>query len=220
MATKKTEEIRKVRAIPTGRARGTPRFNDTDQIIRAARVCFARFGVARTRLEDVAAESGISRPLLYQFFPNRQALMDAAINKEVEQLVESQSQHMGQYSSFSELVIEGAIIGIELARRDSILTDLIEHSSVKHLPELLLDPEQAAHHIVIRMWQPIFDKARTTGELRTDVTDRDIMEWLMNVHYMFVFRDDISIERIRRLLALFIAPALSPKAAPGDDVHK
>lgn len=186
------------------------RFDDVAAIIEAARACFARYGAARTRLEDVAKEVGISRPLLYQFFANREALMDAVINREIEIHLEAQAKKMPRYASFTETVIEASVIAINLARRDGILYDLMEHSSVKHLPELLLNPDRPVHHTVLKLWRPIFNAARQRGELRADLDDHDIMEWLLSVNYMFGLRDDMTPERQHQMLTLFVAPALAP----------
>ena len=201
-----------VKAVSIAKPKVSRRFNDVDQILNAACNCFTRYGVARTRLADVAMETGISRPLLYQFFANRQALMDAVINRRIEQHLEQQTGKMPKNASFVESVVEGSIIAIELARQDRILTDLIEHSSVKHLPELLLNPTQPAHHTVLKLWRPIFEKARKLGELRSDLKDDDVMEWLLSVNYMFGLRNDLTPSRQRELLTIFVAPALGSSA--------
>ena len=208
MPQKKNQETRSTRTINAKRNGNGQRFDDIDRIIEAACTCFGRYSVARTRLEDVAAEAGISRPLLYQFFANRQALMDAVINRQIEKHLELQAKKMPANASFVNSVIEGSIVAIELARQDKILTDLIEHSSVKHLPELLLNPQQPAHHTVLKLWRPIFDKARKSGEIRAELSDDDIMEWLLSVNYMFGLRSDITPSRQRELLSSFVAPAL------------
>jgi AcrR family transcriptional regulator len=216
MPKSKARKPRVIRAQPARRSRGGPRFSDINLILEAARGCFRRFGVERTRLEDVAAAAGISRPLLYQFFSNRQALLDAAINKEVADLVVLQTELMRGYSGLVESVIEGAVIGVQLARRDNILADLMSQSTARHLPEVLLDPARPAHALVLGLWRPIFERARQSGELRQELTDDDLVEWLMSVQYMFLIRDDITAARQRELLALFVTPALGrikPNAA-------
>lgn len=179
-----------------------------DQIIAAALTVFKRLGVARTRLEDIAIEAGISRPLLYQYFANRTALLDAAIVKKIEHHLELQKRNMPKNAGFVTSVVEGAVIALELARQDTVMLDLFEHSSVQHLPELLLNPEMPVHAFFLELWQPIFDKARKNGELRSTLKDDDILEWLLSVNYMFGLRDDVSDDRLRELFRLFVIPAL------------
>lgn len=206
---KKTDKLRSRTAKTTGR--GKP-FDNTDLVLRSARECFERFGVEKTRLEDIAKLSGISRPLLYKLFNGREALMDAVINFEIEKLVTLQKKRMRKTRSFSQAVIEGSITGIELARKDDVLMDLIIHSSVEHLPGLLLDSAQPAHQTVLNLWQGFFEEARQNGELRADINDDDLIEWLMSIHYMFLLREEVSLDRVRSLLALFVCPSLDHDA--------
>ncbi len=43
-------------------------------ILTAARWCFLNFGYAKTSLDDIAKRAGISRPLIYRKFKNKEAL--------------------------------------------------------------------------------------------------------------------------------------------------
>lgn len=55
----------------------------------AARSLFERQGVAKTTVKDVAAEAGVTRELVYYYFENKQAVIDAVLDDYVEDLVES-----------------------------------------------------------------------------------------------------------------------------------
>jgi AcrR family transcriptional regulator len=50
-------------------------------ILRAARPLFARDGYASTRLDDVAAAAGVSKPILYRHFDSKKALYVALLDK-------------------------------------------------------------------------------------------------------------------------------------------
>jgi len=180
------------------------------RIVDAALRVFERLGVPRTRLEDVANEAGVSRPLVYQYFANRQALLDAAIVKKIEHHLEQQKKSMPKKANFVDSVVKGAIIAIDLARRDTVMLDLFEHSSVQRLPELLLNAEMPVHTIILDLWRPIFEAARKSGELRPDISDDDLLEWLLSINYMFGLRDDVTNRRLEELLRLFVIPALVP----------
>ncbi|MBS6975462.1 MAG: TetR/AcrR family transcriptional regulator, partial [Eggerthellaceae bacterium] len=58
-------------------------------IMLAARSLFERQGVAKTTVKDVAAEAGVTRELVYYYFENKQAVVDAVLDDYVEDLVES-----------------------------------------------------------------------------------------------------------------------------------
>ncbi len=182
------------------------KFEDIDKVLLCARECFVRYGVEKTRLEDVAIAAGISRPLLYKLFGGRQGLTDAVINAELKLLVEKQSVRMQQHTAFRKIMVEGIIAGIELARKDTLLMDLLLHSSLQHLPALLLDTQQPAHMITLGLWKPYFDKAREAGELPVNIDDNDMMEWLMSIQYLFLMREEVNPERIIQLLNIFLVP--------------
>jgi AcrR family transcriptional regulator len=49
------------------------------EIIQAAMRCFARSGYHRTSMDDIVAESGLSKGTLYWYFKNKQALFTAML---------------------------------------------------------------------------------------------------------------------------------------------
>lgn len=59
--------------MPTAERRAT--------ILRAAGPLFARDGYAGTRLEDVAAAAGVTKPILYRHFESKKALYVALLDK-------------------------------------------------------------------------------------------------------------------------------------------
>jgi AcrR family transcriptional regulator len=58
------------------------------QIVRAAAVAFARGGFAATSMEDVAAEAGITRLIVYRHFDSKEELYRAVLTRVTERLAE------------------------------------------------------------------------------------------------------------------------------------
>jgi AcrR family transcriptional regulator len=50
-----------------------------DAIVDAARACFARYGLRRTSMEDIAREAGVSRAAVYHHFGGKEALFVALV---------------------------------------------------------------------------------------------------------------------------------------------
>jgi AcrR family transcriptional regulator len=57
------------------------------RLLEATLVCLARHGIAKTTLDDVAREAGVSRATLYRYFPGKQALLTAAVATEAARMV-------------------------------------------------------------------------------------------------------------------------------------
>jgi AcrR family transcriptional regulator len=57
-----------------------------DRVLDAAGRCFARDGVRSTSIADVAAEAGVSRPTVYRWFADRDALHAAFVERAAERI--------------------------------------------------------------------------------------------------------------------------------------
>jgi len=62
-------------------ARRLPRAQRREQILTAATEAFARSGFAATGLEDIAAEAGITRVILYRHFDSKTDLYQAVLDR-------------------------------------------------------------------------------------------------------------------------------------------
>ena len=58
-------------------ARGPAEHAVRDQIVKAARECFAHYGYAKTTVADLAREIGFSKAYIYRFFESKQAIGEA-----------------------------------------------------------------------------------------------------------------------------------------------
>ena len=56
------------------------------EILQAARECFLQFGYAKTSLDDIAKRAGISRPLIYRKFKNKEDVFTAVYEDLMESL--------------------------------------------------------------------------------------------------------------------------------------
>jgi len=76
---------------PAGAAEGTRRLRRAErreQILTAATRAFARAGFAATSLDDVAAEAGITRVILYRHFESKADLYRAVLDRACTRLAE------------------------------------------------------------------------------------------------------------------------------------
>lgn len=59
------------------------------QILGSALVAFARDGVVATTMDSIAATAGVSKPLVYQYFPNKRAALLAVVEHHTGSLLEA-----------------------------------------------------------------------------------------------------------------------------------
>lgn len=182
-----------------------------ERILRSAAECFKRFGVAKTTLEDIAGQAGISRATLYRTIPGgRDEIVLTVLLTEAGNSLMPIREEISKLPTFREQLIEGFAQSIEVARRDPNLVILFTSES---LPSSVRIPGaiDAISTSLAAYIAPLAERARRSGELRSDLTDELIGEWMGRVSFTFFalpdkFSDDP--DALRDYVATFVVPPL------------
>src|SRR5258706_13542083 len=86
--------------------RRLPRAQRREQILAAATKAFARNGFAATGLDDIAAEAGITKVLLYRHFDSKTDLYQAALDRFCAVLGDHVAEPVG---GFTDATIDGLL---------------------------------------------------------------------------------------------------------------
>lgn len=89
-----------------GPARRLPRAERREQILAAATTAFAQNGFAATGLDDIAAEAGVTRVLLYRHFDSKTDLYQAVLDRFRGVLSDHVAERVG---GFTDASIDGLI---------------------------------------------------------------------------------------------------------------
>jgi len=104
------------------------------RIVDGALACVARQGVAKTTVEDVAREAGLSRATVYRAFPDgKDSLLAAVVDTEVARLFSALGARMGESSDLSEVLVGGIVEAATRIADHAALAYLLEHE-----PEIVL----------------------------------------------------------------------------------
>jgi len=88
------------------RSRRLPREQRREQILAAATEAFARSGFAATSLEDIAAEAGVARMILYRHFDSKTELYQAVLDRMCARLEAHIEEPVG---GFTDASIDGLL---------------------------------------------------------------------------------------------------------------
>jgi AcrR family transcriptional regulator len=94
-----------VEASPKSRRR-MPRAQRKEQILAAATEAFARTGFAATSLDDIAAQAGITRVILYRHFDSKTELYQAVLDRMCSRLEAHVEEPVG---GFTDASIDGLL---------------------------------------------------------------------------------------------------------------
>ncbi|MHB8672011.1 MAG: TetR/AcrR family transcriptional regulator [Acidimicrobiales bacterium] len=125
-------------------------------IVAAARECFQRWGLARTRMDDIAQRVGIVRPNLYRYFPSKEAVAAAVSAEESQRINDIRRERLPMRGPVGDLIAQSILLGLSLAQEDEYILDLLRLENRELVPETL-----ATASIRYQYWRPIFDHGRS-----------------------------------------------------------
>lgn len=141
------------------------------RIADAARTLFIRDGVRATSLDRVADLAGVSRMTVYRHFPGKATLVREVVLADVAGEVDRFDALWGAEEPLEERLVAAFVWSVETARRNPMLTRMLETEPEALLPALTLDGamllETASALLAERLRSEHFDDehARTIAEL-------------------------------------------------------
>lgn len=186
-----------------------------ERIYAAALRCFQRDGVPRTTMDTIASEAGLSRPTIYYYFKDKQALIiEAVMRQQAESHRLHKEQLAGRLTGLAAIV-EAAALSIERAISNPYTALLTRPENERLTATAMHSP--AARELQAAFWGPLLADARTRGELRNDLADGEIIEWIMFIEFSVVTNGPLlgltGAEPIRTALRRFVSPALGGNGA-------
>jgi AcrR family transcriptional regulator len=184
-------------------------------VVSAAREAFARYGIHRTRMEDVAAGAGIPRQYLYRYVASKEQLIELALLDRCREFSDEILERTRVSATSCERALVAAIVACVVAGRDDKeFAYLAEALSRTRLNLILSGSGSPMHAYVKRCLSPILERARSAGRLRTDASEDAIIDWLQGQMTWLTPRDDLDEAAMTTLILTFVVPSLF---APGHD---
>lgn len=160
-----------------GPVRRLPRAQRREQILTAATEAFARTGFAATSLDDIAAQAGITRALLYRHFDSKTDLYQAVLDRMCTRLEAHVEEPVG---GFTDTSIDGLLASaIESPAGFRLLFQhALREPEFKERIEKFRADITAASYLQISTVVPDEALARWAAQLAPVVAIEAIIAWL------------------------------------------
>jgi AcrR family transcriptional regulator len=117
-----------------------PAGSQEERILDAALVCIARWGLAKTSLDDVAREAGVSRATVYRAFPGgKDALAEAVARSEMTRFFAAVEGRLAEAATLEDLLVAGMSEAATRIVSHGALRALITFEPDVVLPRLAFD---------------------------------------------------------------------------------
>lgn len=187
-----------------------------DRVVAAAGRCIARWGLAKTTLDDVAREAGCSRATVYRAVPGgKDGLVAALVRAEVDRFLAGLADRLDAAGSLEDLLVAGVT---EAARR------LVGHDALQFL--VANEPEVVLPHVAFTRCDAVFDRVAAVAVPRlrrfldaeraaeaSEWVTRIVVSYLLSPAPGVDLRDE---DHVRRLVRGFVLPGLTTAPARPD----
>jgi AcrR family transcriptional regulator len=168
-----------------------------ERILDAAGQCFAERGVTRTTIGDIASAAGCSRPTIYRYFEDRDALRTAFVHREARRVGTGIAVGVDATADPATRLVDAVLAALEAVRGDPILAAWFNGEARSTATDL------AASSQVIEAMTASF-----LGD-PTDEDTRDRARWTVRIILSLLNHPGADQAEERRLLERYLAPVVA-----------
>lgn len=161
-----------------------------ERIFDAAREAFRRDGIAGTRLDDIAASAGLSRPNLYRYFPNRKALVVEVLIYEIRQVNAARWRQLTLAGPVRPLILQSLMLGHETAHDDYRELLGFEREALAMTADVA-SSEPSILEAQFEYWIPVLEYGRVRREIAPHLTNEQIVRWFLAAHVQLAERPEL-----------------------------
>lgn len=188
--------------------RTDPVSDQEQRVVDAVLRCIARWGVAKTTLDDIARQSGLSRATVYRLFPGgKDALLQAVATSEVTRFMRSVGARLEEADSLEELLVAGMTEAGQHLISHAALQYLMVHEPETVLPRIAFGAMDAVLRSVADFAGPHLARYIPAEEAPRAA------EWVARIVISYVScpADGVDLadeQSVRRLVRTFVLPGL------------
>ena len=194
---------------PVSRRTRAPHDSVEEQIITAAKSCFAKFSIRKTTVEDICREAHISRTTFYKSFTSKNDVISMISFRETSIINKRSIEFQKGFDDIEVGIVESILYAIHLASNDPIIKFYL--SPTENSGESVVDRSPEIWALQTEEWLPLYNLAHRAGRLRKGVTAESFARWITTVQYILLTRgllmgEDESARRA--MLKMFFIPSV------------
>jgi AcrR family transcriptional regulator len=182
-----------------------------DRILDAAEACLRRDGIRRTTALGVAREAGVSRAWLYRHFPDKAALLSAALIRRDEAFWVDAQHRVDRVDGLAAKVAAAVVLS-QASPLGPLATELREQEPAAFAEVIGTYVDDVVPGLAW-FWQRELAAGVAAGELRPDLDIDAAAEWVMRVVVSLVGVPGAAVDvtdahSVEGLLETYLMPAL------------
>lgn len=178
------------------------------RVIDATLACLARYGTAKTTVDDIARQAGVSRATVYRVFPGgRDEVLAAVVDTEMARLFSSLGVRLGEADRLDDALVSGIVEASTRIRGHAALAYLVAHEPEVVLGHLAFDESDRLLATASRFTAPFL--ARWMSPLEAG----RVAEWATRIVLSYAIAPSATMDltdavQTRHLVETFVLPGI------------
>lgn len=189
-----------------------------ERLLDAAAYCYDKLGIRATNMADIAERAQVARRTLYRYFPNRQAILDAVVRREVDLFWDSFHATQKKFDDLGVYLVEGLIFTLQHAPTTRSHKFLFNEDVLPLVNRMYVENRQ---HTLDRvaMLRAVYERHLQRGGIRAGLDLVMLCEWFNRLAVSFLaapspfYRTE---RELRKLFRSMLLPVLAEPAAAPD----
>jgi AcrR family transcriptional regulator len=149
-----------------------------EQVLEATYACVARYGMAKTTLDDVAKESGVSRATIYRMFTGgRDELLRETVEWEMNRFFVRLAEAVAGAPDLTARLEVGLVFAHRAIREHAVLQKVLETEPDRLLPLLVTGQHRVLGYVTDYL-RPLLDEEAAAGRLRPGLDREQAADYL------------------------------------------
>ena len=186
----------------------TPVTRDVEtRVLDAAKLCTAKWGIAKVTIDDIAGEAGVSRATLYRMFPGgKDVLFDALRVRELEDFFTRVGTHVDGHDDLESLLVRIVSVATRELRDDQHLSLMLASEPGDTLGQLTMEGLPRIMRVATVFLVPMVDRylPRHESVRLVELLARLVISYFLAPSDLVDFAEP---ESAREFLRTFVLPA-------------
>jgi len=186
----------------------TPVTRDVEtRVLDAAKLCTAKWGIAKVTIDDIAGEAGVSRATLYRMFPGgKDVMFDALRVRELEDFFTRVGTHVDGHDDLESLLVRIVSVATTELRDDQHLSLMLASEPGDTLGQLTVQGLPRIMRVATVFLVPMVDRylPRNESVRLVELLARLVISYFLAPSDLVDFADP---ESAREFLRTFVLPA-------------
>jgi AcrR family transcriptional regulator len=190
-----------------------------ERIVDAAETAITRWGLARTRIDDIAEVARCGRSTIYRYFGNRENVIVQVLLRRGQVFADTLLRHVDDVGDPSDKIVEGVVLALKQIRDDELLSSIFAAETLPSAARLA-DAAQPLFALATEVWvQLLRADPVLAAALRPEVGPERAAEWILRIMLSYLavpLRSKNDGRALRRDLRLLLLPALVATDSKGE----